>query len=82
MLKNGYIFGLHFRTQLKSWQQNHSFNDSKGRRMALSWSKNIICISKRIIKWDYLKGSLVNQAFLPAHLLLSNLRFSGVFSGK
>ena len=44
ILKNKYISSLHFKTQLKSWKQNHSFNDTKWKRMALSCSKKIICI--------------------------------------
>ena len=31
---------------------------------------------------DYLKGSLVNQAFLTAHLFFFTLSFSGFFLGK
>ena len=34
-LKNEYIFCLHFKTQLKLWKTNYSFNDSKWERR--SW---------------------------------------------
>ena len=45
--RNEYIY-LYFKTQLKSWKPNHSFNDSKWRKIALSCSKKNICIIKRI----------------------------------
>ena len=38
-IKNGYIFCLHFKTQLKLWKRNHPFNDSKWRTIALSCSE-------------------------------------------
>ena len=46
--RNEYISYLHFKTQLKSWKPNHSFNDSKWRKIALSCSKKNICIINRI----------------------------------
>ena len=48
MLKNEYISGLHFKTQLKSRKTNHLFNDSKRRRMALSHSKKIYAFLRGI----------------------------------
>ena len=41
-IKNEYIPYLHFQRQLKSWKTNHSFNDSKRKRIALSCSKKKI----------------------------------------
>ena len=41
LLKNENIFCLYLKIQFKSWKTNHSFNDSKWRRMALPRSKKL-----------------------------------------
>ena len=45
--KNENISCLHFKTQLKFWETDHSFNDSKWRRMSLSYSRKTIHIIKK-----------------------------------
>ena len=48
-LKNIYIYILlHFKRQLKSWKPNHSFNNSKRRRMTLSCSKKLSALLRQI----------------------------------
>ena len=48
VLKMSIYFKLiYFKTQLKSWKTNHSFNDSKPKRMALSCSEKHICLIKK-----------------------------------
>ena len=48
MLKKEHIPYLHIETQLKSWEANDSFNDSKLRRMKLSFSKKLSALLKGI----------------------------------
>ena len=46
--KDEHILCLHFETKLKSSTTNHSFNESKGRRIALSFSKKLSELLRRI----------------------------------
>ena len=40
------IYPAYISKHPKSWKRNHSFNDFKRRRIALSYSKKVICIVK------------------------------------
>ena len=43
-----YMLKHNFKTQLKSWKTNHFLNDSKRRRMALSCSKQLPALLRRV----------------------------------
>ena len=47
MLKNKNISSLHFKTQLQAQKINHSFNDSKRKRMVLSCGNKTSTIINR-----------------------------------
>ena len=46
-LKNEHVSCPNFKTQIKLWKPNHSFNDSKRRRMILSCRRKDTCIIER-----------------------------------
>ena len=59
-VKKEHISCLHIETQLKSWGANDAFNDSKRRRMTISFSKKLSALLKGITPKDKLDFYYLN----------------------